>query len=708
MEPPKLSEIREPLTKESLEERIAFAKHIGNQKMDAFRLREAITLSAKDYFRSKGISEEKLHQAISRYVPPAWHGMPTTGTVKVFALLIEFPDYLHKNEANIVQSMLFGSPTTGTPYESLANYYKRASYNLLNLSGGATLGWYKSNKKRSDIVKDDNGRDSLIKEALLHFKTQGHNFAQYDNDNDGVIDYFMVFWTGPDTGWATFWWGYQPNFSDPSFKLDGKSLGKYSWQWESNPVGTAFTPRVAIHETGHALGLPDLYDYKGNVGPNGGVGGADMMDKNWLDHNCFSKWMLSWVKPTIIGSGTNTVTINPSGNSKDCVAIWPYLDEGELFSEMYMVQNRQPVENDKELPGKGLMIWHIDARLNQAGDNFAFDNSYAPHKLVRLMEADGLEDIEANRGFNAGDLYKPGKTLGPNTKPSSARYDGKSSFIEISKIAAAGPQMTAVINVGLLYHAVWGWARKDFDKHQSEMKAKGYYLGEINAYVPPGATDAAWNGIWEDRGEDWTAVWGWARKDFDKRAAELQNQGFRLLRINAYVPPGAADAAWNGIWTKTEEPTHHAVWGWARKDFDKHASELHSQGYHLVEINAYVPPGATDAAWNGIWVKRGDELTAVWGWARKDFDKRAAELQNQGFRLLRINAYVPPGAADAAWNGIWTKSGKDSTAVWGWARNDFDKHQSELGAKGYRLVEINAYVPPGAKDAAWNAIWVKS
>ena len=145
----------------------------------------------------------------------------------------------------------------------------------------------------------------------------------------------------------------------------------------------------------------------------------------------------------------------------------------------------------------------------------------------------------------------------------------------------------------------------------------------------------------------------------------------------------------------------------SREHFDKHAAELQAQGYRLAEINAYVSPGATDAAWNGIWVKSGKEWKAVWGWAREDFDKHAAELQAQGYRLAKINAYVSPGATDAAWNGIWVKSGEEWTAVWGWARKDFDQHASELSAQGYRLTQINAYVPPGAADAAWNGIWEK-
>jgi M6 family metalloprotease-like protein len=119
---------------------------------------------------------------------------------------------------------------------------------------------------------------NLIKEAVNHFDAQGHDFSQYDNNGDGVLDYFVVIWAGPDNGWGNFWWGYQTVFPDNTYTVDGVRLGKISWQWEANPVGGAFTPVVVIHETGHALGIPDYYDYDSSVGPQSGVGGLDMMD----------------------------------------------------------------------------------------------------------------------------------------------------------------------------------------------------------------------------------------------------------------------------------------------------------------------------------------------------------------------------------------------------------------------------------------------
>jgi M6 family metalloprotease-like protein len=59
------------------------------------------------------------------------------------------------------------------------------------------------------------------------------------------------------------------------------------------------------------LGLPDYYDYDDTTGPKGGVGGWDMMDYNGGDHNAFSKYLLGWIDPLVIRSGTQKIILPP-------------------------------------------------------------------------------------------------------------------------------------------------------------------------------------------------------------------------------------------------------------------------------------------------------------------------------------------------------------------------------------------------------------
>ena len=92
-----------------------------------------------------------------------------------------------------------------------------------------------------------------------------------------------------------------------------------------------------IHETGHALGLPDLYDYNVDVGPDGGVGGFDMMDATRGDHNCFSKWLLDWITPMVVAGGRQGFELDAAASSTDAVIIWPAIGPGDIFSEFFII-----------------------------------------------------------------------------------------------------------------------------------------------------------------------------------------------------------------------------------------------------------------------------------------------------------------------------------------------------------------------------------
>ena len=452
LEPPPSDQVAALRGTEEFAQRQEFAKRLGNHKVDTFILKKAILNQQRKLLQQQGKSMDEVNIIAPLPAPPPdWRGMPSTGNVRVLSILIEFNDIPHTTSQADIHNNLFGAGNPArNPYESLARYYARASYNHLNLSNGATLGWYQTTYPRSSVPQTTAGRENLIKEALSAFENQGHDFSQYDNNGDGVIDYLMVFWTGPDNGWANFWWGYQTSFSDTAYSLDGVILGKYSWQWEANPVGSAFNPQVVIHETGHALGLPDYYDYDPAVGPRGGVGGLDMMDANKGDHSCFNKWMLEWVAPTFVANGTVTKALSASGDHPECVIVWPAVMGSDLFSEFFAIQNSHRVGNDHApgMPGDGILIWHLDAQLTADGRDFANDNSYSPHKLIRLMEADGLEQIEAGAAANSADYYVTGKHLGPTTTPSSKRYDGSDTTIEVFNLSAAAPQMSATFRIG--------------------------------------------------------------------------------------------------------------------------------------------------------------------------------------------------------------------------------------------------------------------
>jgi M6 family metalloprotease-like protein len=417
MQPPTPEQLERYRADGTLDRRADAARRIGNHQLSPALMHRlgsgASTTRNEDTVRSKTL--------------------PSLGRQRVFALLIGFADYPGQNPANQINRRLFREGPVGEyPYESLRDYYRRSSFGLLELEG-ATLGWYTAPYPMSAVQQTDEGREALIREVIDHFDAQGHDFSQYDNDGDGSIDYFLVFYAGPHQEWGDFWWGYQRTYEDESFVVDGVGLGAYSWQWESWNVGGPFSARVAIHETGHALGLPDYYDYDEEIGPMGGLGGLDMMDNNWGDHNPFSKYLLGWIEPTAVNEGFQRLSLRPSNSSGDAVLLMHGDPVNDPLGEYFVAQYRWRSGNDVGYPADGLLIWHIDARVDGDG-RFLFDNSYTDHKLIRLMEADGLEEIEQNLGADSGDFFSRGDVFSSSSVPSSDRYDGSPTNLFIDSI----------------------------------------------------------------------------------------------------------------------------------------------------------------------------------------------------------------------------------------------------------------------------------
>ena len=182
------------------------------------------------------------------------------------------------------------------------------------------------------------------------------------------------------------------------------------------------------------MGLPDYYDYKPGVGPDGGLGYFDMMDSTKYDHNCFSKLLLGWTEPKVITLGGEFV-LPPASEAGDCLLLVPPGREKNPFGEFFLVENRRKAGNDADynFVGGGLVIWHVDARLNPAGTDFLYDNQETEHKLLKALEADGLEELEKglDKKFSVTDFYTKDRTLGPDTVPSSRLYNGADTGISL-------------------------------------------------------------------------------------------------------------------------------------------------------------------------------------------------------------------------------------------------------------------------------------
>lgn len=457
MERPTTAQLEQYKQDGTLDQKIKTAKRIGNDKPSGVLI---------DNMR-KNISRLNSGQGLQP-VPIDPKGFPTTGSPKTLVILVDFPDMPHTDSQTVeeVDTKIFGPENVNDPHyplESLSAYYSRSSYGKLNIQGDV-LGWYTAQHDRSyyeqlsqyngeaNAVPD--GQEALIQEVFNYYDDQV-NFADYDNDGDGVLDNIFIKWTGdPSTyEWASFWWAYQWGAYN-TVEADGVQLNTFIWSWYEETDGAGFDPLTDIHEVGHVLGLEDYYDYDPNVGVDGALGGLDIMDGLLGDHNAFSKFLLGWITPKMVTSGSKTYTLSPSSKVGDAVIVMPNVQSNDPYQQFFIAEYRNnTIKNDsgpQHLPASGMLIWHIDATLN-ANAQYKFNNSYTSHKLIRLMEADGLEEIETKSGSaDAGDFYTQGDVLSPTSTPNSRAYNGGNTKITVSNFSSAGTTMSANFTIGNL------------------------------------------------------------------------------------------------------------------------------------------------------------------------------------------------------------------------------------------------------------------
>lgn len=237
---------------------------------------------------------------------------------------------------SIIEKAFFGS-TSDTNYESLASYYKKSSYNKLNLSGEVT-DWFELKMTpeeigkasyKSDSVSTDYGTYTVLEKALAWVKeTTTIDLTDYDNDIDGFVDEVYLVYSAPDytedanlaklaTAGSAYFWNF--TFYDVKNKDSANSASPvgmtYSWGSLSSIFkgygNEGIDSHNFIHEFGHQLGLGDYYNTNSGNAYISPMAAIDMMDYNIGDHSAYSKFSLGWVDPILVtGNSGDDVTIN--------------------------------------------------------------------------------------------------------------------------------------------------------------------------------------------------------------------------------------------------------------------------------------------------------------------------------------------------------------------------------------------------------------
>ena len=244
-----------------------------------------------------------------------------TKTVKVLAILIDFPDLPFDNNrlsasdtpmfypnypvSHYNELMFSTSGFTGPQGQNLMTgyqYYQAESGERFNFTGNVK-GWFTAENNAvfygendSNNNNDDKAVEVLVKEAvtLAVAGMSPSELASYDvedpfdvdgdgnfDEPDGDIDHVMLFHSsigeeagggvlGDDAIWSHRYFVYTGNTSGYTIPGTGKKVFGYTVQ----PIDAA--AGVVVHEFGHDLGLPDEYDTT-NTGDGSPVGSWSVM-----------------------------------------------------------------------------------------------------------------------------------------------------------------------------------------------------------------------------------------------------------------------------------------------------------------------------------------------------------------------------------------------------------------------------------------------
>ena len=375
-----------------------------------------------------------------------------TGTLNVPVILLKYadtPDTIIKGDTTAYDSVLFGTtPPLGRPY-TIRTFYEQLSGGLFSMQGAA-IGWITLSQSQTAYTGPAGGcptnpytghncngifgssynllRAGLLEAIGLVDSTQWGRFG-YDPAT-GKLE--MVVFVQPNMdgacvtstnnhvwshrGWLggvatkTHWPGHPGQFlSVDDYTIQaGVGGGAACDTTQIMAIGTA------AHETGHGLGLPDLYDTGGSTATEG-IGEWGLMGSgNYarpLSPAFYEAWSRTYVGWTTVRPLTTagSYTLGPVETGDTVFLIRP--TGANSRHEYFLIENRQGINSDSALVAKhgspGLLVWHVDSTQLYSAWASNQVNVGSIHGLV-LVEADGLDNLLSSSGTsNRGDHGDP-------------------------------------------------------------------------------------------------------------------------------------------------------------------------------------------------------------------------------------------------------------------------------------------------------------
>ena len=301
-----------------------------------------------------------------------------TGLYKTLCAFVQFPEKAMTKSMSDFEGLMNQLGYTGNGTGSVRDYFRESSYGQFDLI--ITLcGVYTAPQSESYYAGSDGSAlcNLLARWLALQVAADPNiNFADYDSDNDGMVDGFHFIFAGRGQeagGGSSTIWSHKWSFS-PSVTQNGKAISIYSCSPEL--YNSDITTIGAIcHEMTHAFGASDFYDTNSSTGGQyDGTGRWDIMaNGSWNGspngncpphHNMYIKVQFGWVNPVVL-NGTTTVTDMPN-SAENPIA---YRINTTTNNEYYLLENRQQIKFDAYVPGNGLLIYHVHSYVGTSGIN---------------------------------------------------------------------------------------------------------------------------------------------------------------------------------------------------------------------------------------------------------------------------------------------------------------------------------------------------
>ena len=302
-----------------------------------------------------------------------------TGKKKGIIILVNFTDKKFatgNNQALYERIANKENFSEGNFKGSMYDYFYAQSEGKFELTFDV-VGPYDVSQKMSYYGGNDSSGDDLhpaemVIEALKKADPDV-NFKDYDWDGNGEVDQVYVVYAGKgeaDGGATSTIWPHEWQLSAANYygdgsgpqKLDGVTIDTYACGSELDGSSRIAGIGTMCHEFSHCLGYPDFYDtdYSGGQG----MGYWDLMDSGSYNgdgyqpagYTSYERWVAGWKEPIVLSSTQSVTGMKAINDGGESYIIYNHGNTNEYF----LLENRQKTGWDASLPGKGLLIFHVD------------------------------------------------------------------------------------------------------------------------------------------------------------------------------------------------------------------------------------------------------------------------------------------------------------------------------------------------------------